>query len=131
MIQNKEDNISGCAYRVGFNDVKYFRSCFKKQFGVNPSQLVEKKIPPIKQPPARKLIQIQVTEKQDADKVIAQLQNGDRKDNFRRISAILYGSDITENIYAAHKLFITSWKNKRDDNYQAIVAIIRKILDND
>ncbi len=43
MIQNKEDNISGCAYQVGFNDIKYFRKCFKKQFGINPSQLVEKK----------------------------------------------------------------------------------------
>lgn len=38
MIRNKEDNISGIAYQVGFNDPKYFRKCFVKQYGVNPSQ---------------------------------------------------------------------------------------------
>lgn len=38
MIQNKEDNISGIAYQVGFNDPKYFRKCFVKQFGITPSQ---------------------------------------------------------------------------------------------
>ena len=38
MIKNKEDNISGIAYQVGFSDSKYFRKCFVKQFGVNPSQ---------------------------------------------------------------------------------------------
>ena len=38
MILNKEYSISGIAYRVGFNDPKYFRKCFVKQFGVNPSQ---------------------------------------------------------------------------------------------
>ncbi|MDT0552687.1 two-component regulator propeller domain-containing protein [Urechidicola vernalis] len=42
MIRNKEDNISGIAYRVGFNDPKYFRKCFVKQFGVNPSQFNKK-----------------------------------------------------------------------------------------
>jgi AraC-like DNA-binding protein len=25
---------------VGFNDLHYFRQCFKKQFGVNPSEYV-------------------------------------------------------------------------------------------
>ncbi|MDY7395802.1 ATP-binding protein [Aureibaculum sp. 2210JD6-5] len=38
MIKNNEDNISGVAYQVGFNDLKYFRKCFISQFGVTPSQ---------------------------------------------------------------------------------------------
>jgi len=38
MIADNEDTISGIAYTVGFNDPKYFRKCFVKQFGVNPSQ---------------------------------------------------------------------------------------------
>ncbi|MGB3464521.1 MAG: response regulator, partial [Cyclobacteriaceae bacterium] len=29
--------ISEITYKVGFNDLKYFRDCFKKQYGVNPS----------------------------------------------------------------------------------------------
>ena len=42
MILNKEDNISGIAYQVGFNDLKYFRKCFKDQFGVTPSKFTKK-----------------------------------------------------------------------------------------
>jgi signal transduction histidine kinase/DNA-binding response OmpR family regulator/streptogramin lyase len=42
MILNKEDNISGIAYHVGFNDPKYFRKCFVKQFGVTPSKFGKK-----------------------------------------------------------------------------------------
>ena len=42
MIVNKEDNISGIAYQVGFNDPKYFRKCFVTQFGVTPSQYGKK-----------------------------------------------------------------------------------------
>ncbi len=38
MIINKEDNISGIAYYIGFNDPKYFRKCFVKQYGVTPSK---------------------------------------------------------------------------------------------
>ena len=41
MIIDKEDTISGIAYSVGFNDPKYFRKCFVKQFGVNPSQFIK------------------------------------------------------------------------------------------
>ncbi|MFY0654533.1 MAG: response regulator [Cyclobacteriaceae bacterium] len=31
-------NISEITYEVGFNDLQYFRDCFKKQYGVNPSE---------------------------------------------------------------------------------------------
>ncbi|MEL7001252.1 MAG: two-component regulator propeller domain-containing protein [Bacteroidota bacterium] len=31
-------NISEITYEVGFNDLKYFRDCFKKQYGLNPSE---------------------------------------------------------------------------------------------
>lgn len=41
LMQHSQYNISEIAYQVGFNDLKYFRSCFKEQFGVNPSQYVE------------------------------------------------------------------------------------------
>lgn len=34
-------NISEVAYLVGFNNISYFNRCFKKQFGVTPSQFVE------------------------------------------------------------------------------------------
>lgn len=42
MIQNNEDNISGIAYQVGFNDPNYFRKCFVKQFGMPPSKYRKK-----------------------------------------------------------------------------------------
>ncbi|MHB0755941.1 hybrid sensor histidine kinase/response regulator transcription factor [Polaribacter sp. M15] len=38
LILKKEDSISSIAYIVGFNDLKYFRKCFKEQFGVTPSK---------------------------------------------------------------------------------------------
>jgi DNA-binding response OmpR family regulator len=41
MMQNTQYNISEIAYQVGFNDLKYFRTCFRDQFGVNPSQYIE------------------------------------------------------------------------------------------
>ena len=41
MMQNTQYNISEIAYQLGFNDLKYFRSCFKEQFGVNPSQYID------------------------------------------------------------------------------------------
>lgn len=31
-------NISQTAFQVGFNDLKYFRKCFKKEFGVTPTE---------------------------------------------------------------------------------------------
>ncbi len=38
--------ISELAYAVGFNDPKYFSSCFKKEFGMLPSEYMERFIPP-------------------------------------------------------------------------------------
>lgn len=35
-------NIAEVTYEVGFNDLKHFRACFKKEFGVNPSQFSKK-----------------------------------------------------------------------------------------
>ena len=34
--------VSELAYAVGFNDPKYFRSCFKKEFGMLPSEYIER-----------------------------------------------------------------------------------------
>ena len=34
-------NITEIAYRVGFNDPKYFTRCFTKQYGTSPSQYKE------------------------------------------------------------------------------------------
>ncbi len=38
LIEQQELTIAEVTYEVGFNDLKYFRHCFKKQFGVNPSE---------------------------------------------------------------------------------------------
>lgn len=38
MILKKQDNIGSIGYAVGFNDLKYFRKCFKDQFGMTPSK---------------------------------------------------------------------------------------------
>jgi DNA-binding response OmpR family regulator/nitrogen-specific signal transduction histidine kinase len=45
ILQQSQYNISEVAYQVGFNDLKYFRNCFKDQFGVTPSQFIEDSIP--------------------------------------------------------------------------------------
>jgi ligand-binding sensor domain-containing protein/signal transduction histidine kinase/DNA-binding NarL/FixJ family response regulator len=43
IIKNKKTlRISELAYAVGFNDPKYFSSCFKKEFGLIPSEYLEK-----------------------------------------------------------------------------------------
>jgi len=40
LIQQQKLTIAEVTYMVGFNDLHYFRQCFKKQFGVNPSEYV-------------------------------------------------------------------------------------------
>lgn len=41
MEEKRNVRISEVAYAVGFNDPKYFSSCFKKEFGVQPSEYQE------------------------------------------------------------------------------------------
>lgn len=41
MIMNKEGNISEIAYSMGFGSPTYFTRCFKEQFGISPSDLLE------------------------------------------------------------------------------------------
>ena len=38
MIKEKTGNITQIAYAVGFNNPSYFAECFKKQFGITPSE---------------------------------------------------------------------------------------------
>jgi AraC-like DNA-binding protein len=40
--EKKSIRISELAYAVGFNDPKYFSSCFKKEFGMIPSEYSDK-----------------------------------------------------------------------------------------
>ena len=42
LIEQNELTIAEVTYEVGFSDLPYFRSCFKKQFGVNPSAFGKK-----------------------------------------------------------------------------------------
>ena len=41
LIAGKTDNIAGIAYDVGFSSPSYFSECFKKQFGMLPSEFQE------------------------------------------------------------------------------------------
>ncbi|MFS4467465.1 two-component regulator propeller domain-containing protein [Maribacter sp. 2210JD10-5] len=41
LVQNRL-SISETAYEVGFNDLKYFRTCFRKQFNSSPSEFIAK-----------------------------------------------------------------------------------------
>ncbi|MEL6559593.1 MAG: two-component regulator propeller domain-containing protein [Bacteroidota bacterium] len=42
LLNHGSMTISEITYKVGFNDLKYFRDCFKKQYGVNPSDYLNK-----------------------------------------------------------------------------------------
>jgi signal transduction histidine kinase/DNA-binding response OmpR family regulator len=41
MIRQKADTITQIGYAVGFNDQSYFTKCFKKQFGVTPTEYAQ------------------------------------------------------------------------------------------
>ncbi len=43
LLKQNEMTIAEVTYQVGFNDLQYFRFCFKKQFGVNPSEYGQEK----------------------------------------------------------------------------------------
>ncbi|OJJ14306.1 hypothetical protein BKI52_43280 [marine bacterium AO1-C] len=38
LLQQTEDKVEDVAFQAGFNDISYFNKCFKKQFGVTPSE---------------------------------------------------------------------------------------------
>lgn len=42
MEEKKHIRISELAYAVGFNDPKYFSACFKREFGIQPSEYIER-----------------------------------------------------------------------------------------
>jgi signal transduction histidine kinase/CheY-like chemotaxis protein/AraC-like DNA-binding protein/sugar lactone lactonase YvrE len=42
IIEKKKIRVSELAYAVGYNDPKYFSTCFKKEFGMIPSEYLEK-----------------------------------------------------------------------------------------
>jgi AraC-like DNA-binding protein len=43
MLKGDTGNISDIAYAVGFNDPKYFSTCFKSEFGLTPREFSKKK----------------------------------------------------------------------------------------
>ena len=45
MLKGDIGNISDIAYAVGFNDPKYFSTCFKSEFGLTPREFAKKKKP--------------------------------------------------------------------------------------
>ena len=42
LLKTGNYTISEVTYDVGFNDLKYFRECFKKEFGISPNIFKEK-----------------------------------------------------------------------------------------
>ena len=42
MLLNRTQNISEIAYAIGFTSPKYFSKCFKEEFGVTPSEYLQK-----------------------------------------------------------------------------------------
>lgn len=45
LLGDSKMSISEIAYKVGFTSPKYFRECFKKQFGESPSDYMQKQVP--------------------------------------------------------------------------------------
>ncbi|MCG8388881.1 MAG: response regulator, partial [Cytophagales bacterium] len=45
LLEQDELTVAEVTYEVGFSDLPYFRNCFKKQFGVPPSQYVQRSGP--------------------------------------------------------------------------------------
>ena len=43
LLRKNQDHVSQVCYDVGFNSPSYFSECFRKQFGISPSQMVNKK----------------------------------------------------------------------------------------
>ncbi|MFO7527004.1 MAG: helix-turn-helix transcriptional regulator, partial [Ignavibacteriaceae bacterium] len=43
LLERKVGNVLEIAIEVGFNNPSYFAECFKKQFGVTPSQFQQNK----------------------------------------------------------------------------------------
>ena len=41
LLNSKSFNVSEVSYQCGFNDISYFGDCFKKQYGVSPSNYVK------------------------------------------------------------------------------------------
>ena len=41
LLETKQYNVADVTYMVGYNDLKYFRDQFKKEFGVSPSEYVK------------------------------------------------------------------------------------------
>lgn len=42
LLEQNRLTIAEITYEVGFNDLQYFRECFKKQFGVTPSEYIQR-----------------------------------------------------------------------------------------
>lgn len=43
LLQSGDYNISETAYMTGFNSLRYFRECFKEEYGMSPSEYIKKK----------------------------------------------------------------------------------------
>jgi AraC-like DNA-binding protein len=42
LLRQQKLTVAEVTYDVGFNDLQYFRTCFKKQFGLSPSEYMAK-----------------------------------------------------------------------------------------
>ncbi|TXI70897.1 MAG: helix-turn-helix transcriptional regulator, partial [Cyclobacteriaceae bacterium] len=43
LLEQNQLTVAEVTYEVGFNDLPYFRECFKKMFGVTPSEYANQK----------------------------------------------------------------------------------------